>query len=91
MPQEQKVKASRSYVQPTTKSQVCAFLGLAGYYRCFIPNFSIACPLTDLTKKVQPKRLEWRLDAEAAFQALKSALASSPVLHAPDFNCPFTL
>lgn len=40
---------------------------------------------------MQPKRLEWRLDAEAAFQALKSALASSPVLHAPDFKCPFTL
>lgn len=69
-----------------------AFLGLAGYYRCFIPNFSaIACPLTDLTKKWQPETLEWTSDAEAAFQALKSALASSPVLYAPDFNCPFTL
>lgn len=91
MPQEQKEKAIRSYVLPTTKTQVCAFMGLAGYYRCFFANFSIACPLTDLTKKVQPKRLEWRLDAEAAFQALKSALASSPVLHPPDLNCPFTL
>lgn len=91
MPQEQKEKAFRSYVQPTTKSQVCALMGLAGYYRCFIPNFSIACSLTDLTKKLQPKRLEWRLDGEAAFQALKSVLASSLVLHAPDLNCPFTL
>lgn len=92
MLQEKQVEAIRSYVRPTTKSQVRASLGLVGYYRCFIPNFSsIACPLTELTKKRQPKRLEWTSDVEAVFQALKSALTSSPVLHAPDFNCSFTL
>ncbi len=37
---EKKVKADRSSPKLSTKSQVRAFLGLAGYYRCFIPNFS---------------------------------------------------
>ncbi len=44
-PQEKKVEAVRSSPRPSTKSQVRAFLGLAGYYRCFIPNFSsLAAP-----------------------------------------------
>ncbi len=55
-PQEKKVTAILSAPQPTTKTQVRAFLGLAGYYRCFIPNFSsLASPLTDLTRKGQPE------------------------------------
>ncbi len=48
-PQEKKVEAVRSAPRPTTKTQVQAFLGLTGYYRCFIPNFSsLAASLTDL-------------------------------------------
>lgn len=43
-----------------TKKQVRAFLGLAGYYRCFIPNFSsTAVPLSDLTRKGQPEKVRW--------------------------------
>lgn len=91
-PQEQKIEAVRRYEPPTTKTQVRAFLGLAGYYRCFIPNFSsIACPLTDLTKKGQPEKVHWTKEVERAFQELKAALTASPVLHAPDYNCPFIL
>ncbi len=92
MPQERKVEAVKKFPRPINKTQVRAFLGLAGYYRCFIPNFSsIACPLSDLTRKGQPEKIVWTPEAEAAFQALKNALTSSPVLHAPDFGCPFTL
>ncbi|XP_057195726.1 uncharacterized protein LOC130557734 [Triplophysa rosa] len=91
-PQEKKVEAVRSAARPTTKTQVRAFLGLAGYYRCFIPHFSsIASPLTDLTKKGQPETLVWTAKAEAAFRDLKRALTSSPVLYAPDFGCQFIL
>lgn len=55
-------------------------------------NFSsIACPLTNLTKKGQPEKVHWIKEAEQAFQELKAALTASPVLHAPDHSCPFIL
>ncbi|KAL1255563.1 hypothetical protein QQF64_013624 [Cirrhinus molitorella] len=58
-PQQQKVKAILTAPRPETKSQVRAFLGLAGYYRCFIPNFStLASPLTDLTRKWQLEKTD---------------------------------
>ncbi len=89
-PQEKKVTAILSAPQPTTKTQVRAFLGLAGYYRCFIPNFSsLASPLTDLTRKGQPEKVPWGPEEEEAFQRVKTALTSEPILRAPDFSCPF--
>ncbi|KAL1248862.1 hypothetical protein QQF64_022180 [Cirrhinus molitorella] len=75
-----------------TKSQVRAFLGLAGYYRCFIPNFSsLASPLTDLNRKGQPEKVQWTPETEEAFQRIKTALTSELLLRAPDFSCPFLL
>lgn len=47
--------------------------------------------MTDLTKKGQPEKTNWIPEMEAAFQTLKEALRSSPVIHAPYFGCPFTL
>ncbi len=89
-PQEKKVTAILSAPRPTTKTQVRAFLGLAGYYRCFIPNFSsLASPLTDLTRKGQPEKVPWGPEEEEAFQRVKTALTSEPILRAPDFSCPF--
>ncbi|KAL0159612.1 hypothetical protein M9458_043337, partial [Cirrhinus mrigala] len=91
-PQEKKVEAIHSAPRPATKTQVRAFLGLAGYYRCFIPNFSsLAAPLTDLTRKGQPEKVCWTPSTEEAFAQIKTALTSSPVLRAPDFSCPFLL
>ncbi|KAL1279885.1 hypothetical protein QQF64_014485 [Cirrhinus molitorella] len=91
-PQERKVVAVRDAPRPATKTQVRAFLGLAGYYRCFIPNFSsLAAPLTDLTRKGQPEKAPWGPAEEEAFQHIKKALTTEPVLRAPDFNCPFLL
>ncbi|KAI2645187.1 Retrovirus-related Pol polyprotein from transposon 17.6 [Labeo rohita] len=91
-PQEKKVEAILTAPKPETKTQVRAFLGLAGYYRCFIPNFSsLAAPLTDLTRKGQPEKTRWTAATEEAFASLKAALTSSPVLRAPDFSCPFLL
>ncbi|GKB16692.1 hypothetical protein Tco_0850615 [Tanacetum coccineum] len=49
-----KIEAVKSWKAPTTPSEVRSFLGLAGYYRRFIENFSkIAKPLTSLTQKNQ--------------------------------------
>ncbi|KAL1282690.1 hypothetical protein QQF64_001493 [Cirrhinus molitorella] len=91
-PQERKVVAVQDAPRPATKTQVRAFLGLAGYYRCFIPNFSsLAAPLTDLTRKGQPEKALWGPAEEEAFQHIKKALTTEPVLRAPDFNCPFLL
>ncbi|GFW58715.1 retrovirus-related Pol polyprotein from transposon 297 [Trichonephila clavipes] len=50
-PGELKVQAIKDFPIPTNKTQVRAFLGLSGYYRRYIPEFSvIAAPLTDLLK-----------------------------------------
>ncbi len=91
-PQENKVAAILSAPRPTSKTQVRAFLGLAGYYRCFIPDFSsLAAPLTDLTRKGQPEKVSWGPAEGKAFKKVKEALTAEPVLRAPDFNCPFLL
>ncbi|KAI2642994.1 Retrovirus-related Pol polyprotein from transposon 17.6 [Labeo rohita] len=78
--------------RPTTKTQVQAFLGLAGYYRCFIPNFStLASPLTDLTRKGQQEKVVWNTTLKNVLQDIKTTLTTEPVLRAPDFTCPFLL
>ena len=59
-PNEENVSKVRSAPRPTTKKELRAFIGLAGFYRDFIPNFSaVAVTLTDLTKKGQPNKVEW--------------------------------
>ena len=59
-----------------------SFLGLAGYYRRFIPEFScLAAPLTELTKKGQP--FVWTVECAAAVDQLKQKLITSPVLAYP--------
>ncbi|XP_066518865.1 uncharacterized protein [Hoplias malabaricus] len=89
-PQVRKVEAILNCPKPRSKKQVRAFLGLAGYYRRFISNFSsIASPLSDLTRKGQPETVKWTPEAEAAFEQLKACLTSEPVLRSPDFNRPF--
>ncbi|GJV20909.1 putative reverse transcriptase domain-containing protein [Tanacetum coccineum] len=59
------------------------FLGLAGYYRRFIENFSkIAKPLTLLTQK--NKTYVWGDEQDEAFRILKEKLCNAPVLALPD-------
>ena len=69
-----------------------AFLGLTGYYRKFIQGYAtIAAPLTNLTKKNAPNRVEWTSQCDYAFRSLKTMLCSSPVLRSPDFTSEFIL
>lgn len=64
-------------------------MGLCGYYRKFIRNYAlISKPLTNLLRM---GAFEWTLQAQAAFDHLKQALSSSPVLAVPDFSAPFTV
>ena len=79
------IKKIQNSERPETKKQVRSFLGLTGYYRRFIPNYShIAVPLTDLTRKGQPNKLVWGDAQEKSFQTLKSSLAKPPILQLPD-------
>nr|GFB08686.1 hypothetical protein [Tanacetum cinerariifolium] len=74
-----KIEAIKSWATPTTPTEVGQFLGLAGYYRRFIKEFSlIAKPLTKLTQKNKP--FVWGNDEEEAFQTLKRKLYSAPIL-----------
>jgi len=76
--------------QPQTKKEVRSFLGLAGYYRKFIPNFAeVAVPLTDLTKGGQPRKVQWGPSQEKSFQTLKEMLTQAPILRLPDFSRQF--
>ncbi|GJU38985.1 putative reverse transcriptase domain-containing protein [Tanacetum coccineum] len=78
-----KIEAVKNWNAPTTPSEIRSFLGLAGYYRRFIANFSkIAKPLTLLTQK--NKKYEWGVEQEEAFQTLKDNLCNAPILSLPD-------
>ncbi|GJV06106.1 putative reverse transcriptase domain-containing protein [Tanacetum coccineum] len=78
-----KIEAVKNWKAPGTPSEDRSFLGLAGYYRRFIENFSkIAKPLTVLTQK--SKTFDWGEEQENAFQTLKDKLCNVPVLALPD-------
>ncbi len=69
-----------------------AFLGLAGYYRRFLPGFSsITACLSDLTKSAAPTIVEWTPPCDQAFRQLKAVLSKQPVLTNPDYDRPFIL
>jgi hypothetical protein len=73
---------------PASVKELWSFLGLDGYYRCFVRNFGlITRPLNDLLKK--GALFIWTTVHEQAFLALKQALTSAPVLALSDFSKPF--
>ena len=77
-----KVEAVQNWPRPTSVKEIRSFLGLAGYYRRFVKDFSkLAFPLTRLTqKKVEFK---WTDACEESFQKLKECLISAPILALP--------
>nr|XP_009804855.1 PREDICTED: uncharacterized protein LOC104250014 [Nicotiana sylvestris] len=75
----QKIAAMTNWPRTTTPTDICIFLGLAGYYRKFVEGFStLASPLTKLTQK--SIKLQWYDACERSFQELKSRLTIAPVL-----------
>ncbi|GJR34853.1 hypothetical protein Tco_1269982 [Tanacetum coccineum] len=74
-----KIEAVKNWASPTTPTEVRQFLGLAGYCRRFINDFSkIAKSLTELTQK--NKKYIWGENQESAFQLLKQKLCEAPIL-----------
>nr|CAE01890.2 OSJNBa0035O13.13 [Oryza sativa Japonica Group] len=85
-----KVEAIHSWPVPTTITQVRSFLGLAGFYRRFVKDFStIAAPLHELTKR--NVTFTWAATQRNAFDTLKDKLTHAPLLQLPDFNKTFEL
>ncbi|WVZ75917.1 hypothetical protein U9M48_023935 [Paspalum notatum var. saurae] len=83
-----KVEDVLNWKQPQTVTEIRSFLGLAGYYRCFIKDFSrISKPMTALTQK--NTKFAWSPKCEEAFGTLKKLLTSAPVLAQPDITKPF--
>ena len=89
-PDEKRITAVKEYPEPRTTKELKGFLGLAGYYRRFIPNFSkIAKPLTELLKKNAP--YVWNDKTNEAFISLKASLTTEPLLQYPEYSRPFIL
>src|SRR6266508_3821143 len=83
-----KVRDVLNWKQPQTVSKIRSFLGLAGYYRRFIANFSkISKPLTSLLQK--NAKFFWSPECEEAFQTLKRLLTLAPILAQPDLTKSF--
>ena len=89
-PIDAKVKAISEFPVPKGKRELIRFLGMAGYYRKFCPNFSsIAEPLTKLLSK--KSKFIWDEKGQNAFENLNAILEISPILLAPNFEKPFQL
>lgn len=89
-PRYKTVQALLEFPRPSDVKQLRSFLGLAGYYRRFLPHYSdIAACLNNLLRK--GVEFCWTAEAEVAYLDLKSRLASRPILRSPDFSLPFSL
>jgi hypothetical protein len=89
-PNPKKIQATVEFPTPETPKSVKSFLGLVGYYRRFIPNFSrMAKPRNDLVKKTEAWK--WELEQEESFRELNEHITKPPVLQFPDFTQPFVL
>jgi hypothetical protein len=87
-PDPSKLIAVKEFPTPKKLKDIQSFIGLAGYYRKFIENFSkLAKPLTKLTRKGE--KFTWSIEQQNAFELLKEKLTTAPVLNYPDFSKEF--
>ena len=105
-PNPEKVDKIKTWPIPSNPKEVLSFIGLASYYRRFIPNFAkLAEPLHALIVPASTKQkllkgeirkrdlppFEWTEQSQQSFDALKYALTSAPVLTYPDYSKQFIL
>lgn len=86
----EKTAALSEYPQPTTLKSLRRFLGMTGYYRRLMQGYSeIAAPLTDMLR--HSAKFEWDESRRKAFEALRKAMTTAPVVATPDFDKEFVL
>lgn len=86
----EKAQPLLDYPAPRNIKQLRRLLGMASWYRRFIPQFAtVSEPLTRLLRKNQ--RWEWGDEQTRAFEDIRDRLAASPTLSCPDFNHPFVV
>ena len=85
-----KIDAVKNWPRPENKAEVKSFLGLIGYYRRFVPDFSLkAYPLNFLT--CAKSKIKWDERCENSFNILKNCLISVPILAFPNESDTFVL
>jgi hypothetical protein len=85
-----KIQAVREWATPSCQTELRTFLGFAGYYRRFCPDYAtVAKPLNRLTAK--GATFTWTEEEETAFQKLREFLLNAPVLAYPDPNKQYIL
>ena len=90
LPGTRKVEALMEMPHPRNAKELMSVLGLANYFRKFVPNYStIARPLHDLTKKDTPWK--WGQIEMDALEKLRGLISKSPVLKYPDLDRPFII
>ena len=89
-PGETKTKAVTDFPNPMSVHAVQQFLGLAGFFRRFVKDFSIiAAPMLKLLKK--DFEFEWKQEQQDAFDEIRKRLAQRPILRLYDLNAPTEL
>lgn len=84
-----KTEVMLKWFVPSFHTELQGFLGLTGYYRKFVQNYRlIAIPLTTI---LQTKLFEWSPKVQAAFEKLKTTMATTPVLRLLDFGETFVI
>jgi hypothetical protein len=82
-----KTDAMNKWYVPTSFTELKGFLGLTRYYRIFVEHYgALAGPLTNL---LHQKAFKWTEAAQEAFDRLKQAMVSTPVLAFLDFSKEF--
>ena len=87
-PEKTKLLAIQALEVPQTKKNVRTFLGITGYYRRFIPNYSSRCPSD---QPAAPNQVVLDAGCTQAYESLKKLLCEDPILHNPNFDKPFIL
>jgi len=83
-----KMEAMLQWERPKIVTKIRSFVGLAGYYRSFIADFSkVVVPLTQVTHKDQP--FDWTDKCDQSFMEPKKIVTSAPVLVILDTGKPF--